>query len=138
MLWPPARTIAPATPPPWRRSVLAAFAIASTSSLVMSACRTSISAISAEGIAPRGASDERAGFARCGRHRADAVHPPLRGGASRSRRARRLRDADGRATCAACERRSRPSEPPHLGGHGLGKDDAPQCAVRLHRGGGAG
>src|SRR5215207_2707751 len=40
---PPAREIAPATPPPWRSSVLAALAIASTSSLVMSACATSIS-----------------------------------------------------------------------------------------------
>ena len=41
---PPARTIAPATPPPWRSSVLAALAIASTSSSVMSASSTSISA----------------------------------------------------------------------------------------------
>ena len=41
---PPAREIAPATPPPWRRSVFAAFAIASTSSAVMSPSSTSIAA----------------------------------------------------------------------------------------------
>jgi hypothetical protein len=34
---PPARLIAPATPPPWRSSVFAALAIASTSSRVTSA-----------------------------------------------------------------------------------------------------
>ena len=39
---PPAREIAPATPPPCRSSVLAALAIASTSSLVMSPSSTSI------------------------------------------------------------------------------------------------
>jgi hypothetical protein len=39
---PPAREIAAATPPPCIRPVLAAFAIASTSSFVMSACSTSI------------------------------------------------------------------------------------------------
>ena len=44
---PPAREIAPATPPPCRSWVLAALAIASTSSFVMSACCTSISATSA-------------------------------------------------------------------------------------------
>ena len=41
---PPAREIAPATPPPWRSWVLAAFAIASTSSAVTSAAMTSSSA----------------------------------------------------------------------------------------------
>ena len=49
---PPALTIAPATPPPCRSSVLAALAIASTSSLVMSACWTSISATGRESSAP--------------------------------------------------------------------------------------
>jgi hypothetical protein len=38
---PPAREIAPATPPPCISCVLAAFAIASTSSFVTSACSTS-------------------------------------------------------------------------------------------------
>ena len=38
---PPARAIAPATPPPWSSCVFAALAIASTSSVVMSASRTS-------------------------------------------------------------------------------------------------
>ena len=38
---PPAREIAPATPPPWARSVFAALAIASTSSAVMSVSSTS-------------------------------------------------------------------------------------------------
>ena len=42
---PPAREIAPATPPPWRSSVFAALAIASTSSLVMSPSMTSITVI---------------------------------------------------------------------------------------------
>src|SRR4051794_7718414 len=42
---PPAREIAPATPPPCSSRVFAAFAIASTSSFVMSVWRTSISAI---------------------------------------------------------------------------------------------
>ena len=42
---PPARVIAPATPPPWRSCVLAALAIASTSRVVTSAARTSSSAI---------------------------------------------------------------------------------------------
>ena len=41
---PPAREIAPATPPPWRSCVLAALAIASTSRVVTSAARTSNSA----------------------------------------------------------------------------------------------
>ena len=41
---PPAREIAPATPPPWRSSVFAALAIASTSSAVTSPSMTSISA----------------------------------------------------------------------------------------------
>jgi len=45
---PPARLIAPATPPPCASRVLAAFAIASTSSLVMSASRTSTFAIGPE------------------------------------------------------------------------------------------
>ena len=39
---PPAREIAPATPPPWSSCVFAALAIASTSSAVMSTSRTSI------------------------------------------------------------------------------------------------
>jgi len=43
---PPAREIAPATPPPCSSRVLAALAIASTSSPVISASRTSISAMS--------------------------------------------------------------------------------------------
>ena len=38
---PPAREMAPATPPPWASCVLAALAIASTSSFVTSACATS-------------------------------------------------------------------------------------------------
>ena len=42
---PPARLIAAATPPPWASSVLAALAIASTASVVMSVSRTSIAAI---------------------------------------------------------------------------------------------
>ena len=41
---PPAREIAPATPPPWRSCVFAAFVIASTSSAVTSAAMTSSSA----------------------------------------------------------------------------------------------
>ena len=49
---PPARTIAPATPPPCASRVLAAFAIASTSSFVMSASRTSIARHRARRIPP--------------------------------------------------------------------------------------
>ena len=46
---PPARAIAPATPPPWASRVLAAFAIASTSSFVTSASRTSTLAMASGG-----------------------------------------------------------------------------------------
>ena len=42
---PPARAIAPATPPPCSSRVLAALAIASTASVVMSVSRTSIAGI---------------------------------------------------------------------------------------------
>ena len=46
---PPAREIAPATPPPWARSVFAALAMASTSSAVMSVSSTSIVAMTGYG-----------------------------------------------------------------------------------------
>src|SRR4051794_5390726 len=55
---PAARAIAPATPPPWSSCVLAALAIASTSSVVMSASRTSMSAIAGR-LQPQRRRDDR-------------------------------------------------------------------------------
>ena len=97
---PPARAIAPATPPPCASRVLAALAIASTSSLVMSASRTSTLAIAASialgATSPRSTlwnvADEHA------RHSGRGGVPPDHlladgGGAADHRREHRPRDA---------------------------------------------